>query len=110
MRRAPGIARTGGSPVRSRTRPRSLRGSRRPPAADRGGHNGPAAHPEDDAGIAERALEPHRAVESGSLELAADPGDSDWMVEARANARERHEDEQGPETGRQGDEQRAEAE
>src|SRR5207247_6647538 len=48
--------------------------------------------------------------ESGSLEFAADPGDSDGMVEARADPRDGHEDEQGPKTGRQRDGQRAEAE
>src|SRR5207249_8167412 len=51
-----------------------------------------------------------RPVQSGSLEFAADPGDSDGVVEARADARERHEDEQRPETRRQGHEKRAEAE
>src|SRR2546422_1464822 len=77
---------------------------------DRDREHGPTAHPQDDARIAEGALESHRPVESGSLEFAADPGDPDGMVEARADARDGHQDEEGPETGRQGDEERAEAE
>src|SRR2546429_109666 len=98
------------------TMPRSVTSAPTRPAivraayeATRGKHR-PTAHPQDDARIAEGALESHRPVEPGSLEFAADPGDSDGMVEARADSRKGHQDEEGPETGRQVDEERAEAE
>src|SRR2546428_7363560 len=55
---------------------------------------------EDYSGIAEGTLESHRAVERRPLKLAADPGDSDGVIETRADPGEGDDEQERPEVPR----------
>src|SRR5207247_10191418 len=79
-----------------------------PPERDRDDRG--RRHPKDDAGVAEGRLEPHRPIELQPLELAANPGDPDRVIEARSDSREGNEEQQHPEGRGQGDQGGAESE
>jgi len=72
--------------------------------------DGGSRHPEDDAGVAEGRLEPHRSIELRPLELAADPSDPDRVIETRSDSGEGDEQEQDPEGRGQGNQSGAESE
>src|SRR5207302_6913124 len=72
--------------------------------------DGGSRHPEDDAGVAEGRLEPHRSIELRPLELAADPSDPDRVIETRSDSGGGDEQEQDPEGRGQGNQSGAESE